>query len=231
MKNVNLKWILGAALLSGLTANAGSISIGTSPSVLTFTSPNISLGACTAGTCTISGAGTLSGAPLQWSILTTLSGNNSITDSGAGPTFSISENGANIVFSLIDTPLADVLIGTLVLSSALNSSSPDLTDLTGTITFTTTNLTNPALKAYLLTNLGAIPTVGSTAILDLTISCGSTTACIQANDPTGSVVSATILPNNSLPNNSSTPEPGTEALLGGGLAVLFWLGRARRNRA
>jgi hypothetical protein len=221
---INLKWT-GLLVMLPAIAAAGSISIGSSASTLTFNPPSVTLGTCASNVCTISGSGSLSGAPLHWSIVTTLSGGNAIQESGTGPMYSINQEGATIAFSLSDTPGADSLLGTVQLTSATDSFSPDLTDITGVITYTSVNLVTPALEAYLTTHYGTLPSVNSTSLLDLTITCGTTTECIPfAGDPAGTVQSASIMPNNS----SATPEPGSLALIGTGFAGLIY--RLRRRR-
>jgi hypothetical protein len=96
-----------------------------------------------------------------------------------------------------------------------------LTDIVATLTYSSVNLVTPALKTYLMSAYGSLPTVGSIATLDLTVTCGATTECIPyVGDPNGTVVSSTL-------TASSTPEPGTLAMFGAGI-VLFY--RLRRRR-
>jgi hypothetical protein len=221
---MKLLGLIGAAIIPCIMSG-GAIGIGASASPLTFNPPDITLGSCVSNVCTISGAGSLQGAPLQWTIVTTLSGGNSITESGPGLVYPINQEGATIVFNLNDGPGPDSLAGSVVLSTATDSLFPDLTDIKGTITYSSVNLLTPALSAYLLANYGALPTVGSTAALDLTVTCGSTTECIPfAGDPTGTVLSATIAGGAA----SAAPEPGSIALCGAGVAGLLY--RLRRRK-
>ncbi len=220
---LKLLGLFGTALIPGIMSGS-AIGIGSSSSTITFNPPNIALGSCVSNVCSITGAGSLQGAPVQWSIVTTLSGSNSITESGTGLAYPINQQGATIVFSLNDGPGPDSLAGSVVLSTATDSLFPDLTDITGTITYNSVTLLTPSLKTYFQANYGALPTIGSTAALDLTITCGSTTECIPfAGDPTGTVLSATIAPG----VTSSAPEPGSIALCGAGMAALLY--RLRRR--
>lgn len=221
---LKLLGLLGAAMVPCLVSG-GAIGIGSSASTVTFSPPDIALGSCVSNVCSITGAGSLQGAPLQWSIVTTLSGSNSITESGPGLAYPINQQGATITFILNDGPGPDSLSGSVVLSTATDSLFPDLTDITGTITYNSVTLLTPALKTYLLANYGALPTAGGTAALDLTITCGSTTECIPfAGDPTGTVLSATIAPG----VGGTAPEPGSIALCGAGVAALLY--RLRRRK-
>ncbi len=221
---LKLLGLLGTALIPCIMSG-GAIGIGSSASSITFNPPNITLGSCVSNVCTITGAGSLQGAPVQWSIVTTLSGSNSITESGTGLAYPINQQGATIAFNLNDGPGPDSLAGSVVLSTATDSLFPDLTDITGTITYNSVTLVTPALKTYLLANYGALPTASGTAALDLTISCGTTTECIPfAGDPTGTVLSATIAPGAA----STTPEPGSIALCGAGIVALLY--RLRRRK-
>lgn len=220
---LKLLGLFGTALIPCIVSGS-AIGIGSSASSITFNPPSITLGSCVANVCSITGAGSLQGAPVQWSIVTTLNGGNSITESGAGLAYPINQQGATIAFNLSDGPGPDSLAGSVVLSTATDSLFPDLTDITGTITYNSVNLVTPTLKTYLLANYGALPTAGGTGALDLTISCGSTTECIPfAGDPTGTVLSATIAPGSA----STTPEPGSIALCGVGIGALLY--RLRRR--
>ena len=220
---LKLLGLLGAAIVPCIMSG-GAIGIGSSSSTITFNPPDITFGSCMSNVCSITGAGSLQGAPLQWSIVTTLSGGNSITESGFGLAYPINQQGATIAFNLNDGPGPDSLAGSVVLSTATDSLFPDLTDITGTITYSSVTLLTPALKTYLLANYGALPTAGGTAALDLTITCGSTTECIPfAGDPTGTILSATIAPGTA----GTAPEPGSIALCGAGIVALLY--RLRRR--
>jgi hypothetical protein len=220
---LKLLGLFGTALIPCIMSGS-AIGIGSSASTITFNPPNITLGSCVSNVCSITGAGSLQGAPVQWSIVTTLSGSNSVTESGTGLAYAINQQGATIAFSLNDGPGPDSLAGSVVLSTATDSLFPDLTDITGTITYNSVTLLTPSLKTYLQANYGALPTIGSTAALDLTITCGSTTECIPfAGDPAGTVLSATIAPG----VTGSAPEPGSIALCGAGMAALLY--RLRRG--
>jgi hypothetical protein len=229
--NMKIVALLGVAILPGIVS-AGAIVIGSSTSQITFNGTAITLGTC-AGTCTVSGTGSVKVAPtttvpLQWSIVTTLNGGVSVQETGVGPTFAINQEGATALFSLTDG--VDSLAGSLAFTSATDSGSPskDVTDIDGTVTFTSVNLTNAALQAYFLANYGPLPKVGGTSVLDLTVSCGNTTVCIAQVDPTGTVTGASISPA-STTTSSAVPEPGTLVLCGGAFVALFY--RLRRRGA
>jgi hypothetical protein len=216
--------LLGAAILPSIVSG-GAIGIGSSASTITFSPPDITLGSCVGNVCTITGAGSLQGAAVQWSIVTTLSGGNSITETGSSITDPLNQQGATIAFNLNDGPGPDSLAGSVVLSTATDTFNPDLTDIKGTISYSSVTLLTPALNAYLLANYGALPTVGGTAALDLIVSCGAATECIPfAGDPAGTVLSATIAPGVS----AAAPEPGSIALCGAGMAALLY--RLRRRQ-
>ncbi len=215
---LKLLGLLGTALIPCIVSG-GAIGIGSSASTITFNPPNITLGSCVSNVCSITGAGSLQGAPVQWSFVTTLSGGNSITETGSSITDPINQQGATIAFNLNDGPGPDSLAGSVVLSTATDTFNPDLTDIKGTITYSSVTLLTPALKTYLLANYGALPTVGGTAALDLIVSCGAATECIPfAGDPAGTVLSATIAPGAA----STTPEPGSIALCGAGIGALLY---------
>ena len=217
-----LKWVglLGAAILPGILS-AGPLSLGTSTSTLTFNPPDLSAGTCVSNVCTIIGGGTLQGAPNQYSIVTTLSAGNPIQWTGSGPTYGLNQEGASILFNFSDTPGTDTLAGTVSLNSMVTSTGPDTTDIFATITFTSVNLTNTLLEAYLLTHYGPLPTVGGIAQLDLTVSCNTTSPAAQVPcippvimDPSSTSVSASITA------EATTPEQGSMVLLGCGLAAI-----------
>jgi hypothetical protein len=224
MTRIKLAGLLGAAILPGILS-AGTIQLGTSTSTLSFNPPDLSAGSCTmSNVCTISGGGTLQGVPNQYSIVTTLSGGNPIQWTGSGPTYGINQEGAAIAFNFSDSPGMDTLAGTVVLNSMVTSTSPtDATDIFATITFTSVHLVTPALELYLTTNYGALPTMGGTALLDLTVSCNvisppSQVSCIPpvTMDPNSTSVSASIAPG----TLSTAPEPGSMVRLGCGLAAI-----------
>jgi hypothetical protein len=218
-----LKWVglLGAAILPGILS-AGPIQLGTSTSTLSFNAPDLAAGTCVSNVCTISGGGMLQGVPNQYSIVTTLSGGNPIQWTGSGPSYGLNQEGASILFNFSDTPGTDTLAGTVLLNSMVTSTSPsDATNIFATITFTSVHLVTPALEAYLITNYGPLPTVGSIAQLDLTVSCNITSPAAQqpcvipiSMDPNSTSVSTSITA------QSTAPEPGSMVLLGCGLAAI-----------
>lgn len=215
MKTLKLTGLLGAIILPGLLS-AGTLGIGGSTSTINFNPPNVTFGSCSPAGCSLNGGGLVSGIPLAWSLVQASGG--SIQELGSGPTYSILQNGA-ITFNLTDSG-PDSLSGTVLLTSAVSSLSPDLTDIMGTITYTSVSLSTPALQAFLLTHYGALPTVNGTANLDFTVSCGAATVCIPpiVQDPASVSIAASISPG----GQSATPEPGTFVLLGGGLAALLY---------
>jgi len=209
--------ILAVTALSGL-ATAGSIDIGTSSTQVGFNAGVISLGDCSNEvSCIISGSGTLVSTNLTWTLTTPISVD--VDDSGSFSPFTITEDGLT-AFSLTDdkkTP--DTLAGNIVFSAATQSEGG--TDLQGVITFTSVNLVNHGVIDFIHNNFGSLPSVGSMANFDLTVSCD--TNCIQLLDPNGLVTSAVFSPG----AVGAAPEPGTLALLGGGLAALLY--RRRRS--
>ncbi len=111
------------------------------------------------------------------------------------------------------------------------STNPDATDIDAIITFTSVNLVNNTLKAYLLANYGPLPTVGGTALLDLKVSCNTTNPATQVpcipliiQDPNSTSVTASVTPG----TQSAAPEPASIALLGCGLAAIAFKLKRRK---
>ena len=215
-----------SALALPAIMSAGSIAIGSSANTITFTPPDIAL----PGTISSGPGSNISGVPISWTFTTTLSGSNPIFTTSSSP-FVIDQNGATIAFHLTDAS-TDIVNANLVLGLATNTSGTvgaytgDYTDLSGILTYTAgTNITTPALQAYLLANLGIVPTAGLTSQLDFFVSCGTTTVCVQASDPTGTILAAAV----SSAVASPVPEPGTMALLG--LGFLGIAAKVRRTSA
>jgi hypothetical protein len=214
---------IGALVLPAVMS-AGTIVIGGSTDVITFAAPDITLPSPIS-----SGPGSnIKGVPITWTFTTTLLGGSPILTTSVSP-FVINQDGATIAFHLTDTS-SDVINANVVLALATNTSGTvplgnnafytgDFTDILGTLSYTAgTTITSPVLATYLLANLGIVPAAGLTSQLDLFVSCGTTTVCVQSSDPTGTILTATV--------SSGVPEPGTMALLGCGLAAL--LGFKRR---
>ena len=208
---------IGALVLPAVMS-AGTIVIGGSDNVIGFTAPVINLPSLIS-----SGLGSnIKGVPITWAFTTTLGADPILTNSSSP--FVINQDGATIAFHLTDT-FSDVINANVVLALATNTSGTvglytgDFTDILGTLSYTAgTTITSPLLAPYLLANLGIVPAAGLTSTLDLFVSCGTTTVCVQSSDPTGTILTATV--------SSGVPEPGTVALLGCGLAAL--LGFKRR---
>ena len=209
---------IGALVLPAVMS-AGTIVIGGSTDVITFAAPDITLPSPIS-----SGPGSnIKGVPITWTFTTTLLGGSPIFTTSLSP-FVINQDGATIAFHLTDSS-SDVINANVVLALATNTSGTvglytgDFTDILGTLSYTAgTTITSPVLATYLLANLGIVPAAGLTSKLDLFVSCGTTTVCVQSSDPTGTILTATV--------SSGVPEPGTMALLGCGLAAL--LGFKRR---
>ena len=165
----------------------------------------------------ISGTGSLSGIPLNWTISETPS--DLLTWTGSGSPFALSQGGNAVTVSVNDgLTLGDSLAASVVFSDAINTSSPSLlTDLQGTATFTSVNIVTGTLVTYLDLNFGGVPTVGMPGTLDLVAGCGTTApaVCLTPTDPTGSIVSADLTF-----STATTPEPGTMLLIGCGIAGL-----------
>jgi hypothetical protein len=218
-----MKLRLFGALLLPVAMHAGILQFGNaSGTTLTFT-PGIP------GTITwsgeISGTGSLSGIPLNWTILETPS--DSLTWTGSGSPFALSQGGNAVTVSVNDgLTLGDSLAASVVFSDAINTSSPSLlTDLQGTATFTSVNIVTGTLVTYLDLNFGGVPTVGMPGTLDLVAGCGTTApaVCLTPTDPTGSIVSADLTF-----STATTPEPGTMLLIGCGIAGLVLKRRLAR---
>lgn len=102
---------------------------------------------------------------------------------------------------------------------------------TGTILNGVINVTGNADPSGFFSSLGlrsGYP--GGELAFSLDVSCtsgDSTVPCIAAEDPTGMVISAGLTP---APTSPAVPEPGTIALLGGGLLALQFLRRRQNAR-
>ncbi len=214
--------LLGITL--AMTLAAGTLPIGNSSAsgdLVTFNAPDITIGACSTS-CFFTGNGSIEGlVHLNWQLTTTLSDGNSIQTVGSGPSvFGINQEEATIAFNLSDdlvvgeslVPGSDQIAGNILLMSATETSTGgDLTNLTGTFTFTTVNVTNSILLAAIQNLYGPLPQVGSQALVTFSVNCGNSTPCLSG-DPQGEITNAAL--------TSTAPEPGTLALLGGGLAIL-----------
>ena len=213
---------IGALVLPAVMS-AGNIVIGGSTDVITFAAPDITLPSPIS-----SGPGSnIKGVPITWTFTTTLLGGSPILTTSLSP-FVINQDGATIAFHLTDAS-SDVINANVVLALATNTSGTvplgnnafytgDFTDILGTLSYTAGTTITPLLEPYLLAHLGIVPAAGLSSQLDLFVSCGTTTVCVQSSDPTGTILTATV--------SSGVPEPGTMALLGCGLAAL--LGFKRR---
>jgi hypothetical protein len=202
--------IFGAFLLP-VAMHAGILQFGNASSTtLTFT-PGIP------GTITwsgaISGIGSLSSIPLNWTISETPS--DLLTWTGSGSPFALSQGANAFTVSVNDGSYGDSLAAGVVFNEAINTISPLLTDLQGTATFTSVHIVTGTLVNYLDLNFGGVPTVGMPGTLDLFAGCGTAVCLTSSIDPTGRIVSADLTF-----STATTPEPGTMLLIGCGIAGL-----------
>jgi hypothetical protein len=163
---------------------------------------------------TINGTGTLDGLNLNWMITSTPT--DSLTWSGGGSPFSLSQ-GANVVTLTLTDGGADELIAgfRFVEADDTTFNDVDVTDLAGGFLFSTVNITTPALITDLDANFGGVPSVGSTGNFDLFYICGADVPCVtpSGGDPTGTFSNAYLA-------FTVTPKPSTMLLIGCGIAGL-----------